>query len=777
MKQRKKIYINKLLRGEITRVTLFGMLFILVIMAYYKANFSLSKEINNSIVAVFEDGLNNLEIQPCELEIIENEVGEKYAILPEYIDGKRVSFYTEKVKTKQIDIEINESDKADEVIENEQIDIEQPEEIIETDEKFNEIVELKKFTGEYRITEENKFSEELILVAYFDCKETENVMLYNKKLEFETEKNLIKVNGYMPEDTSLNVETVDITEAETAINNKAEREIKLSYAYDIKLNSNGISYEPYELGEKVEVRIEPKENKEEIVNIWHLTENDEIELIKQESKYNQVAFLTNSFSIYGVEVLEELSEELIENEITLMEEPEIIQQPPVMLLSAVPGVTDSIFVVNDATSDLNYWKGKNYTDNVSGTYSGKYENFANVIINYYGYKNNETNPNMIGWVSTTERYNVFEYHKTCPIENGKISIELIDNPFMDKPTGYGFGGWTSTDGTITVDSKTKTQTISVSASANSSITIDVYTNWVSATVVYVNQETGYDDINTGLTPDSPFGSWGAAFNYINSHSADRNDRERNIIVLTGDIDSSFNYTTPITRGIKEGDLTIGTTFTSGGSYLLMNGNSDGSRALVMEAGGTTIVNKQIYSDTQITDYMKWTITSSGTAYTIRNVGTGRYLTISSNNLATSTSSTTWTISNRRIRQGTNGRYIRYNNGWTTTNTSGSGLQFYFGTYTAYDEPINIQKKGDIANNSYYTSTTSSAVTITSLYNHTDYRTNAVMDLTSNSYQDWTIYKDFQIDFVDVNASGYTSNSSGTTITASYPVMYRKWVQC
>jgi hypothetical protein len=104
----------------------------------------------------------------------------------------------------------------------------------------------------------------------------------------------------------------------------------------------------------------------------------------------------------------------------------------------------------------------------------------------------------------------------------------MDNPFMDKPTGYGFGGWTSSSGTITKDTKTNAQTISLAGSTN--MTLDIYTNWTRATVVYVNSDEGNDNVNDGLTPETPFGSWGRAFQYLNTNSTNRNDRENNIIV-------------------------------------------------------------------------------------------------------------------------------------------------------------------------------------------------------------------------------------------------------
>ena len=57
------------------------------------------------------------------------------------------------------------------------------------------------------------------------------------------------------------------------------------------------------------------------------------------------------------------------------------------------------------------------------------------------------------------------------------------------------------------------------------MTLDIYTNWTKATVVYVNSELGLDN-NAGTTPDSPKGSWGAALNYLRTNTTNASDRDR-----------------------------------------------------------------------------------------------------------------------------------------------------------------------------------------------------------------------------------------------------------
>ena len=85
----------------------------------------------------------------------------------------------------------------------------------------------------------------------------------------------------------------------------------------------------------------------------------------------------------------------------------------------------------------------------------------------------------------------------------------------------------------------------------------------------------------------------------------------------------------------------------------------------------------------------------------------------------------------------------------------------------HDDVVNT--KGSMGNNSYYRNSTNSVpVTVTSLYNHKDYREDASIDLTSTSYMNFSIYKDFQMNHVEINADGYTSNNDGATFSSSYP---------
>lgn len=108
--------------------------------------------------------------------------------------------------------------------------------------------------------------------------------------------------------------------------------------------------------------------------------------------------------------------------------------------------------VNDLEADYDYYMGLNYTDN-SGTYPSETNkniyndtNLIQVKITY----SSQDNAGNIGYVSLTERQDTYIYFKTYYINNNEtpndynddfIDIELIDNPYTDRPSNLGFNGW------------------------------------------------------------------------------------------------------------------------------------------------------------------------------------------------------------------------------------------------------------------------------------------------------------------------------------------------
>ena len=756
---------KKMLKRKMFNMAVLLIFSVIVISTYYTANFSKAKDIVEVSVSI-KDSLNNEQTEKYVVNALEGSDGDSFYVkLPEYINNKRVikySYYfgeTASIETVTEESSDTESDIKEETIiddvvtDEEQQDTTPESTVAENEIGPNDILPESKI---YLTSAEVK-NKELTIIAHYDTKQVNDKILYNQLLKQNKDTSEITVTGYMPENAELSITEVDLKEAQKTIREQTQKPVILEVAYDIKIQVGEQEYEPYEIDESVNVKITKEDLQDKENNVWHIKDDNQVEKVEEkEITENTITFNTDGFSTYALENVEATA-------------------------LAIDGMADSVLTIDDAESDRYYWLGQNYTDDISGNNNNKYSdsNLANVTVNYYGYANNEVDPDMIGYVSLTERYNVITYKKTCPIINGNVSVELIDNPFIDRPTGYGFGGWTSTDGTITKDSNTNVQTITVTGSTN--ITLNIYTNWTVATVVYVNPVTGNDNLNDGLTPDKPFGSWEAGYKYLYNNSNDRNDRENNIIVLTGNIDSSINYTRPVT-GTKQilADITYSssTSFTSGGTYILATGTGAGANAL--SVNGTTITNTTLSATKKPPESAQWIISSSGSGYTIKNLGTGYYLAYS-NGLTLQSRSFTWNYNNRmfscdvRVMFWTTTYYLRYNNGtWTTTTNSSQATSFYFLTYTAENEREGDATitKGNLGSNSYNTSSTNVAVTVTSLYGHTDYRNQATMDLTKNSYQDILAYADLQLEYISIKATGYkTACSGGTSIDSDYPRFY------
>ena len=111
-----------------------------------------------------------------------------------------------------------------------------------------------------------------------------------------------------------------------------------------------------------------------------------------------------------------------------------------------------IVYLNDLTSDYDYYMGLNYTNGTNsnsvpdGTNSNKYTD-SNLVKTYIQYNGSDpdlsdlSDDSTIGHVSNTEQYSIFNYYKYYYVENGYITIELIDNPYADRPDDKAFGGW------------------------------------------------------------------------------------------------------------------------------------------------------------------------------------------------------------------------------------------------------------------------------------------------------------------------------------------------
>lgn len=144
--------------------------------------------------------------------------------------------------------------------------------------------------------------------------------------------------------------------------------------------------------------------------------------------------------------------------------------------------------INDLESDRNYYTGLNHIDyrttvtnpNNFGEDMNLYNssNLVEVHIKYDGHDVNDSD--IYGTVSLTEPTINFVYYKYYVVKNGYVEIELIDNPYANRPNGRYFNGWVTDykDAEIhfRVEDYVRYVRIPVSSTSNS-IDITFYTSW------------------------------------------------------------------------------------------------------------------------------------------------------------------------------------------------------------------------------------------------------------------------------------------------------------
>lgn len=170
------------------------------------------------------------------------------------------------------------------------------------------------------------------------------------------------------------------------------------------------------------------------------------------------------------------------------------------------GIRDNVVYVDDEDRDYNYYMGLNYTSNDGtlpsaddkGIYSDM--NLAHIMVTYSGLDNNN---GYKGYVSLSERQDTFVYYKVLVVnDNGTpskeddfVTLELIDNPFTDRPVKKGFNGWTTeyNGAKIDYDSDYYTRYVNIPVTYGdngvNSIDITMNASWVSAQVGYISNDS------------------------------------------------------------------------------------------------------------------------------------------------------------------------------------------------------------------------------------------------------------------------------------------------
>ena len=154
--------------------------------------------------------------------------------------------------------------------------------------------------------------------------------------------------------------------------------------------------------------------------------------------------------------------------------------------------------VNDLASDLSYYKGLNYTEirNTDGSIpDGTNQNLyndSNLATVYIRYTSSDINDaSLYGSVSVSEDIRNYYYYKRFPVSNGKVTFDLIDNPWANRPNGMAFNGWVTdyTNAVISLDMDVYVRRVEIPVSDISQpISITFYTSWTIASVATTTGE-------------------------------------------------------------------------------------------------------------------------------------------------------------------------------------------------------------------------------------------------------------------------------------------------
>lgn len=176
-------------------------------------------------------------------------------------------------------------------------------------------------------------------------------------------------------------------------------------------------------------------------------------------------------------------------------------------------VKDNKVIINEVESDYYYYKSLNYTSNdgtLPTTDNKDIYNDNNLVQTKITYKGNDgTNK---GYVSLSERQDTYVYFKMFEVNDNNtadksddyVLIELIDNPFTDRPGDRGFNGWYTDyqNAKISYDSNYYERYVKVPVTYKDSkpekIDITMIAKWTTAKVSYVgsNFNTAIRSLNT-----------------------------------------------------------------------------------------------------------------------------------------------------------------------------------------------------------------------------------------------------------------------------------------
>lgn len=208
--------------------------------------------------------------------------------------------------------------------------------------------------------------------------------------------------------------------------------------------------------------------------------------------------------------------------------------------------------VNDLEADRNYYEGLNYTYSSNGklpTLENKntFDNLIEMHIQYNG--QDLVGSNNIGYIgpTTAERISVINYYKYYQVVDNKVTIELIDNPFANRPGTLTFHGWLTAydDVFIWYDEEIHTYYAEVDVTNKTGpISIVFNANWRTGKFITANttspnysglDDDGFKEIERGRPS-------GDLYIYVNSVSF-FDDIPQNYYDINGNKSTSYNTIT------------------------------------------------------------------------------------------------------------------------------------------------------------------------------------------------------------------------------------------
>lgn len=215
---------------------------------------------------------------------------------------------------------------------------------------------------------------------------------------------------------------------------------------------------------------------------------------------------------------------------------------------------------------------------------------------------------IIGTTSNAEdeQHVLYSYVKCLPVKNNQVSVELIDNPFMDRPAGFGFNGWITKEQNTTITTATDTyvqtlqRTLTAEELAAKQVTINVYVDWQEASIVFVDSSNGNNN-NDGKTTNTAVRDWTGVANRLNRKTATgASNRELNIVVLvngtltnlSNDLGGAYTLTS-LYNGIdyrNNAQLTLSNSFTANNDLQIDFIKTNVNNTYSANEGTSTITN-------------------------------------------------------------------------------------------------------------------------------------------------------------------------------------------